>query len=77
MKLIVLVIIVAFVFIITYNPKREVIREMYQEAPGTVGQKGPTCDSQRYLELQGITGAGLSGACEGAPVEYGGVIFYA
>jgi hypothetical protein len=76
MKPVLLVIILAFIFIVTYNPKKE-IKEMYQEAPGTTGQTGPTCDSKRFLELQGITGPALDGVCDGGPVEYGGVIFYA
>jgi|LauGreDrversion4_2_1035121.scaffolds.fasta_scaffold1468294_1 hypothetical protein len=75
MKLFVLVVILAFVFIITYNPRKPQ-KEMFQEAPGTFGQTGPTCDSRRYLELQGFTGEAL-GDCKMSPIESGGVIFYA
>ena len=74
MNLVLLVIIVTFIFIVTYNPKKETKTEMYQGPPII---DGPTCDSKRYLELQGMTGDALIGACDGAPIESGGVIFYA
>jgi hypothetical protein len=68
-KLVLVVIIAAFIFLISYDPKngKKLKAELYQPAET---QKGPSCDESRYLELQGLTGT-----CSGHPTEMGGAIF--
>lgn len=72
-KLVLLVIIVAFIFIVTYDPKKgKPIPELYQPAESELPTSQPICDESRYLELQG-----LQGTCTGHPKEVGGAIFSA
>ena len=69
-KLVLIVIIIAFVFIVTYDPKKGkkfLPLEKYQAAP--VAQV-PECDEKKFLELQG-----LSGFCAGHNKEYLGAVF--
>ena len=54
-KLVLIIIIIAFVFIVTYDPKKGkkfMQLEKYQAEPEAV----PECDEKRFLELQGLTG---------------------
>jgi hypothetical protein len=76
-KLVLIVILVAFVFIVTYDPKKGkkfLPLEKYQEEPVVTV---PECDEKRFLELQGLTGfcAGQNkehlGAVISSPLEGG------
>lgn len=58
MNLPLIVALIAFVFIISYSPKRK--KELYQSQPSPV-QVVPQCDEARYQAIQGLT-----------PVCYGG-----
>ncbi len=69
-KLVLIIIIVAFVFIVTYDPKKGrkfMPLEKYQAEPAAPAV--PECDEKRFLELQGLTGV-----CLGENKEHLGAI---
>ena len=67
--LVLLVIVIAFIFIVTYDPKKGKKIELYQGEP--LKPTPHTCDEARYLEVQGLTGE-----CTASPYrDIGGAIF--
>lgn len=74
-KLVLIVILVAFVFIVTYDPKKGkkfLPLERYRsfDPPGAPG--GGSCDEAKYLQLQGLTGQ-----CAGQNKEHLGAVYEA
>jgi hypothetical protein len=69
-KLVLIVTVIAFIFIVSYDPKKgKKLSEMYQTEPSLATSE--PCVESRYLELQG-----LKGVCsQGHPKEIGGVVF--
>jgi hypothetical protein len=66
--LLLLIIIVAFIFIVTYDPKKgKPLPEFYQPEP--VPELPHTCDESRFLELQG-----LKSTCVGHTREIAGAV---
>lgn len=70
-KLLILIIVIAFVFVVSYDPKKgKPLPEFYQPAPPSAEQAS-SCDESRFLELQG-----LPGVCAGGhPKEIGGAVY--
>ena len=54
MNLPLIVAILSFIFIVSYNPKKKQQVEYYQPQP-TVPIPVPMCDEARYLNIQGLT----------------------
>jgi hypothetical protein len=73
-KLVLIVILVAFVFIVTYDPKKGkkfLPLEKYRsfDPPSVPGET--TCDEAKYLQLQGLSGA----TCAGRNKEHLGAVY--
>jgi len=72
-KLVLVIVVIAFVFIISYDPKngKKLNIENYQQMPVPPADSPAPCDEVRYLQLQGFTG----GTCGGANEERLGVVY--
>jgi hypothetical protein len=80
MNIIWVVVIVVFVFLISYNPstgtlekympKKEKYEEVPQANPPLFDRRLTQCDESRYLDLQ----LGSPGPCMGEPQEYLGAV---
>jgi hypothetical protein len=73
-KVVMLIVLVAFVFIITYDPKKgkkflplETYKPFSVPDPAASGD----CDESRYLQLQGLSGT----KCLGHNKEYLGAVY--
>ena len=66
-KIVILVVLIAFVFIITYDPVKG--KQIFQGYGAPAPVITPTCSEKRYLEVQGLTGE-----CGQRNVEYLGVV---
>ena len=77
-KLVILVVIVVFIFLLTYDPKSKKL-EKYITTPQVAApavQSEPTCSEDRYYKLQFAKNAPRD-VCTGHPVEYLGAVMQA
>ena len=80
-NLVILVVLVVFVFLLTYDPKsRKLEKYISTPAPDVTPQVAPepesTCSEDRYYKLQFAKNPRTT-KCSGKPVEYMGAIMQA
>ena len=68
-KLVMIIILISFVFIITYDPKKGKKFLPIEKYQVVAPQASSSCDEARFLELQGLTGT-----CAAQNTEVMGVV---
>jgi hypothetical protein len=73
-----IIILVAFVFLLTYDPKSCTLEKYITPKKETVSTQKPTeCSSERYQQLQFNSSPSDGSACRGEPIELMGAVIRA